>query len=390
LDIQVETIDKVIKKTVKVLENSKNQIFEICENAFSERDSLHNELAAVKAELEQLINKVDKLEHHYHLSRVRLSEVSRDFKRFTEEDIRKAYETATNLQMELLISREKETHMKARRDELQLRIRNAARTIEKAESLASQMSVVLEFMSGDLSQVTRILESAKNRQLIGLKIIMAQEEERKRISREIHDSVAQSIANVVLRAEIVVKMMAKQDLTAVKTEIVELKDQARMGLEEIRKIIFNLRPMALDDLGLIPIMRKFTQDFEDRTKIRTKFSLHGIESRLPSAMEVAIFRLIQESFANVFKHAQATYVSLDITYQSQMVKIAIHDNGIGFQLEAMEAKVASGSHFGIIGMKERVDLLEGRFELESDVNGGTRIIMLIPIKMESGKENESQ
>jgi len=394
LDIQVEAIDKVIKKTVQVLEKSKYQIFEICENAQSERDSLHNELLAVKVELEQIIAKVDKLENHYRLSRIRLTEVSRDFNRFKEEDIRKAYEAATNLQMELSISREKEANLKVRRDELHLRIRNADRTIERAEALGSQMSVVLEYMSGDMTQVTRILESAKNRQLIGLKIIMAQEEERKRISREIHDSVAQSIANVVLRAEIAEKMMTKQDLDSVKDEIHELKAQARSGLEEIRKIIFNLRPMALDELGLLHMMSKFTQDFEEKSKIRTKFTLYGKESRLPSAMEVAVFRLVQEAFTNVLKHAEASFVSLDITYQSQMVKITVQDNGKGFQVDAMNAKISSGSHFGIIGMQERVELLEGRFELESNVDGGTKVDMIIPIKMEnkmdSGKEKEPQ
>lgn len=389
MDIQVEDIDKVIKKTVGVLEKSKYQIFEICENAQTERDSLHNELSNVKIELEQIITSVDKLENHYKLSRIRLTEVSRDFNRFKEEDIRKAYEAATHIQMDLSISREKEINLKVRRDELHLRIRNADRTIERAEALGSQMSVVLEYMSGDMTQVTRILESAKNRQLIGLKIIMAQEEERKRISREIHDSVAQSIANVVLRAEIAEKMMSKQDIDGVKSEINELKAHARSGLEEIRKIIFNLRPMALDDLGLIPIMRKFTQDFEEKSKIRTKFRLHGIESRLPSAMEVAVFRLVQEAFTNVLKHAEATFVSLNLTYQSQMVKITIQDNGKGFQIESMNAKLSTGSHFGIIGMRERVDLLEGRFELESIVDGGTKIDMIIPIKMENGKEKDS-
>jgi two-component system sensor histidine kinase DegS len=389
VDIQVEDIDKVIKKTIGVLEKSKYQIFEICENAQGERDSLHNELTKVKSELDQIINNVDKLENHYRLSRIRLTEVSRDFNRFKEEDIRKAYEAAINIQMDLSISREKESNLKVRRDELHLRIRNADRTIERAEALGSQMSVVLEYMSGDMSQVTRILESAKNRQLIGLKIIMAQEEERKRISREIHDSVAQSIANIVLRAEIAERMMSKKDIDGVKSEIHELKSQARLGLEEIRKIIFNLRPMALDDLGLIPIMRKFTQDFEEKTKIGTQFKLYGIESRLPSAMEVAVFRLVQEAFTNVFKHAEASFVSLDLTYQSQMVKITVRDNGKGFLIESMNDKLSSGSHFGIIGMRERVELLEGRFELESIVDEGTKIDMIIPIKMENGKEKDS-
>ncbi|GJM73676.1 hypothetical protein HMSSN036_58920 [Paenibacillus macerans] len=137
------------------------------------------------------------------------------------------------------------------------------------------MGVVLEYFSGELGQVTRILESAKNRQLIGLKIILAQEEERKRISREIHDGPAQLLANLVLRTEIVERMLAKQEFKLVQDEIVDLKAQVRSSLEEMRKVIFNLRPMALDDLGLIPTLRKYVHDYEEKTKIRATFETRG-------------------------------------------------------------------------------------------------------------------
>jgi two-component system sensor histidine kinase DegS len=386
LEIQVDMIDNVIKKTVEVIESSKYQIFEICENALSERDNLRSELEQLKQELENTITKVDKLEMNYKLARIRLTEVSRDFQRFTESDIRRAYETATSFQLDLTVAREKEINLKARRDELQMRIRNSERTIERAEGLGSQMNVVLDYMSGDMTQVTRLLESAKNRQLIGLQIILAQEEERKRIARDIHDGAAQSIANVVLRAEIAERMMAKQNTEAVLSEIGDLKGQARSTLEEIRKIIFNLRPMALDDLGLVPILRKFTQDFEEKEKIRATFETFGKETRLPSAMEVAIYRLVQEAFTNIVKHAEATFVTLDITYQSTMTKITITDNGKGFTIDTSPAKMSNTSQYGLLGMRERVELLEGRFEIESNLNVGTTIKILIPTKIETRKE----
>src|SRR5690606_17378502 len=107
-------------------------------------------------------------------SRIRLAEVSRDFKSYSEKDIKSAYEHANRLQADILVYREKETHLKRRRHDLQKRIRNLERTIERAETVAAQMNVVLEYLTGDLSQVTRILETARNRQLIGLKIILAQ------------------------------------------------------------------------------------------------------------------------------------------------------------------------------------------------------------------------
>lgn len=377
--MQVDAIDRVIKNAITVMEDSKYQIFEICESARSERESLNKELQSVMEEVSSTIDQVDKLELSYKRARIRLTEVSRDFHKFTEEDIRISYEAATSMQLQLTIAREKESHLKQRRDELQKRIKNVDKQVERAESLVSQMNVVLEYLTGDLNQVTRILESAKNRQLLGLKIILAQEDERKRIAREIHDGLAQSMANVVLRTEITQRMLNRQEYDSVKEELHDLKQQVRSGLEEVRKIIFNLRPMALDDLGLIPTLRKFVQDFEDKTKIHTTFELHGRECRLPSGMEVAIYRLVQEAFSNVYKHANASHVSLEVTFQAKMVKITIQDNGDGFDVGVVEAKMSKGVNFGMIGMQERVELLEGRLDIDSQKGEGTRISLLIPI-----------
>ncbi|MDF2721730.1 MAG: histidine kinase [Paenibacillus sp.] len=385
--MQFDAIDKVIKNAIGVMESSKYQMFEICESARSEWELLNKELHQVKEEVTRTIDQVDKLEVDYKRSRIRLTEVSRDFHRFKEEDIRIAYEAATQIQLQLVMAREKEHHLRARRDELQKRIRNVDKTVERAEALVGQMNVVLNYLSGDLNQVTRILETAKNRQLLGLKIILAQEEERKRIAREIHDGPAQAMANMVLRSEIAERMIDRQEYSLVKAELGDLKSSVRHGLEEVRKIIFNLRPMALDDLGLLPTLRKYVQDFEDRTKIYVRFEVNGVESRLPSAMEVAVFRLIQEALTNVLKHAKASRVDVEMTYQRQMVKVGIRDNGVGFSVERLEASLSRGSsHFGIMGMRERVELLGGRMDIESEPDRGAKLTMIIPISMEQREE----
>jgi two-component system sensor histidine kinase DegS len=238
-----------------------------------------------------------------------------------------------------------------------------------------------------LNQVTRILESAKNRQLLGLKIILAQEEERKRIAREIHDGMAQTMANVVLRTEIAERMLTKQEFTAVKEELIDLKGQVRGGLEEVRKIIFNLRPMALDDLGIVPTLRKYVQDFEEKTKIRTTFTLVGRESRYPSGLEIAIFRLVQEALSNVAKHAKASFVSVELALEKEQVKINIVDNGIGFDVEKTHKIITKGNNFGLLGMRERVELLDGNMDIVSEKDSGAKITMVIPI---GGSENKEE
>lgn len=386
MDQHIVDINRVITNAISVMEDSKLQIYEICETARAELESLGQELEIVLEETIKTIDRVDQLEQDYRRARIRLTEVSRDFVRYKEEDIKNAYEKATQIQLDLMVYREKETYLKTRRDELQKRVRNVERSIERAETIASQINVVLEYLSGDLNQVSHILETAKNRQMIGLKIIVAQEEERKRISREIHDGPAQSLANIVIRTEIAERMLIKKEFQLVQDELVDLKGQVRAGLEDIRKIIFNLRPMALDDLGLVPALRKFVQDFEERTKIRTVFDQTGKEIRMPSAMEAGIYRLVQEAYTNAHKHASASYVTLEIAFQPEMVTITVVDNGVGFQSELVENQASHNSHFGLIGMRERVDLLEGRMEIDSKLGQGTKVIFHIPISAENRKE----
>lgn len=370
-------INRIFTNTIQVMEESKYQIYEVCESARNERAALEKELEQVLKQTIEVIDQVDKHELEYRYARIRLTEVSRDFTRYGEQDIKKAYEKATLIQLQLATLREQEKHLKLRRDDLQLRVRNVEKNIERAESIASQMNVVLEYLSGDMDNVTRILESAKNRQLLGLKIILAQEEERKRIAREIHDGPAQSLANLVLRTEIAERLASKKDYDSVQVELADLKGQVRTGLEEIRKIIFNLRPMALDDLGLIPTLRKLTQDFEDRVKIHSTFEVHGKEVRLSSSMEAAIYRLIQEALSNVQKHADASRVIINLNFLAEQLHINVKDNGKGF-------KQPSGkddqTHYGIIGMYERVELLEGSIDIQSEADKGTEIKIVIPFK----------
>ena len=381
-----DVIDRVFKNTIDVMENSKYQIFEILQVAREEYTSLTQELQRVIQEAQETIDKVDKLELSYNRARIRLTEVSRDFVRFTERDIRAAYEKATELQLELMIAREREVYLRSRRDELQMRVRSVQSSVERAESIGSQMSVVLEYLSGELGQVTKIVESVKNRQLMGLKIILAQEEERKRIAREIHDGPAQMLANLVLRTEIVERMLVKQEFGLVHREVVDLKGQVRGSLEEMRKVIFNLRPMALDDLGLIPTLRKYVHDFEEKTQIRTVFDIKGKEHRLSSAMEAGVFRLVQEALSNVAKHSGAHQVLVEITYQAQLIKIIVKDDGSGFNMEELKRKQSKREHFGLVGMRERVELLEGRMEIQSASGQGAAIVIHIPTNVDKGKE----
>lgn len=377
MSLDLSMLDGVIKKTIETVENGKYQIFEIVEQARQESEHLRHEIEQVKEEVNQVIENTDRLEREFRRSRQHLSVVSQNFKQYTEDDIRKAYEQANQKQLELLLLQEKEGQLRERRNDLQFRLRNIEQTVDKAEKVMGQMGVIMGYLTGDLKQVGEMIEDVKHQQQMGLRIIQAQEEERKRVAREIHDGPAQSMANVVLRTELVEKVFIHEGIEKAREELNEIKGMIRESLTDVRRIIFNLRPMALDDLGLVPTLKRYIEELSKKNHTDFEFKTFGKENRLPPAMEVALFRLVQESLNNVIKHAKATDVQLKLEFQRDRIFLIVSDNGIGFD---MKQKTREG--FGILGMKERIKLLEGQIVIQSAPGKGTKLFLSIPLNGE--------
>lgn len=374
----IQELNEVIQSAIRTMEQSKAQIFEIAESAKMEGYNLKRELDMVVEEVKLVIETYDQYERKYKLMRMRLSEVSKNFHLYSEKDIRDAYEETNQILIDLRLTSERERYLRKRRDELSLRLKNLERTIAKAESLMGQIGVVLGYLQGDIARMTLELESAKDGHLFGLRIIEAQEEERKRVAREIHDGPAQSMANVVLRAELADRMMSQGNIEQAKVELRDLKSLVRSSLSDVRRIIYDLRPMALDDLGLVPALRRFVEAYGDSKEFEIDFRIFGLEERLPSSMEVAIYRLVQESINNISKHAKAKHVTVHLEFKPLKILIKIADDGVGFE----EAELKKGSRFGLMGMRERVKLLDGEIQIISAPNQGTKILIEIPLPLE--------
>lgn len=377
MSIDVGLLDQVMKKTLRTVESSKEQIFEIAETARKEYHNMVTEIQEVREKIGEVIDRVDALDMQYRQARSRLMIVSKNFHQYTEDDIRIAYEEAHALQIDLLLAREKEKNLRKRRDDLENRLRNIGETIEKAEALMTQMSVVLGYLKGDLGQVEELLATAKQHQMMGLRIIQAQEEERKRVAREIHDGPAQSMANVVLRADLVEKMLKNEQAADALRELQGLKEMVRLSLADVRRIIFNLRPMALDDLGLVPTLQKYIRTFEEQTQLQVELVVFGKELPLGSSFKAGMFRLIQECLTNVAKHARARFVQVKLEFQPNVLYLVVKDDGAGFSVEEAQR---SGTSFGLLGMRERTQLLQGTMEITSAPGEGTKVFFQIPIK----------
>jgi two-component system, NarL family, sensor histidine kinase DegS len=198
------------------------------------------------------------------------------------------------------------------------------------------------------------------------------EEERLRIARDMHDGPAQSMANLVLQAEFLEKLLGKDPGRLVK-ELAEFKSGVRDALDETRRLIFDLRPMTLDDLGLVPTLRKFIKEYADKSTLTARFHLVGEERRLPGNYEAVLFRIVQEALTNARKHANARTVEVTLTLQPHRAVAVVKDDGDGFDVTATEARQGRTRNLGLISMRERADLEKGALEIRSQIGKGTEV-----------------
>jgi two-component system, NarL family, sensor histidine kinase DegS len=377
--VDLGSLDQIIKKTIEAINSSKGEIYDIAENARNECRRLEEELRQLKTEVRELIDNVKRLEKELVESKRKLASVNKNFEKYTQEELKEAYEKADNLRISLAIKREQEQFLIKRRNDLEIRIKEASKTVQKADDLISHVGVALGCLTGDLMKWSMQIDNMAQRQMMGVKVIQAQEEERQRVAREIHDGAAQSMSNVVLKAEICEKMI-DIDIEKSKEELRMLKRVVRDSLQEVRKIIYNLRPMSLDDLGLVPTLQRYTSNFQEETGIFVSFKTRGNYDNIKPVISLTLFRIIQEALNNVRKHANAKNVIIIIEFLKENAKLYVCDDGIGFNIEQLQAKRKDiNGGFGLYSMRERIQLLDGNFEISSHHGNGTRINITIPL-----------
>ena len=373
--VDIQNLENIFANMVNVMDQSKNDIFTISEQSRQSFQEMQAELVIIKEDISRVITEGDYLEDMTRQSRRRLADVSKNFMKFTEEEVRQAYEVANDLLVRLSINRMEEKQLRARRDELDRRIVALLETIEKADHLVNQVTTVITYLTSDLKMVGEVLETARQKQEFAIQIIQAQEEERKRLSRDIHDGPAQMLANVLLRSGLIEKTFNERGPIDALSELNQLKEMVRNALLEVRRIIYDLRPMALDDLGLIPTLRKYSSTVMEYEKgVAIHFMNNGTEKRFESNIEVAIFRLVQECITNALKHGNSRDVWVKVEWLRDTMNIVVKDNGKGFDLNQTKDK-----SFGIIGMRERIELLKGEMKIMSTIGKGTTVLFRIPL-----------
>jgi two-component system sensor histidine kinase DegS len=210
-----------------------------------------------------------------------------------------------------------------------------------------------------------------------VRIIEAQERERQRLSRQMHDGPAQALTNLVLQAEICERLFAS-DPDRASAELTNLKDAVAATFQKVKGFILSLRPMMLDDLGLVPTLRRYVDSFSENSGVVTQLIFTGIEQRLASHQEVTIFRIIQELLNNAQEYGHATSVKIGLDLGDDVVRVSVEDNGSGFDMD--DVFISSGSdRLGLATMRERVEMLGGQIEFDSGVGRGTLVSFELPV-----------
>lgn len=227
-------------------------------------------------------------------------------------------------------------------------------------------------------RTAELARRSDERDLLLQKVMTAQEEERSRIARDLHDQVGQSLTGLAMSLGAAEGELETKD-RAISLRIGELREAASDTIEEVRRMMGDLRPSILDDMGLSAAVGWFLENHLERTGVESSLEVVGLTSELPKAVEITAFRVVQEALNNVVKHADASNAEVRLSGTNDQINGEIIDDGIGFDLAEVEPSADGGWAVGLLGMKERISLIGGSLDIETAPGSGTAVRFFIPL-----------
>jgi two-component system, NarL family, sensor histidine kinase DegS len=327
IDLQAELVEarKAQREITLMIEQSQNEVTKLAQRN-----------ASITAHLQQVQTKLDQL---------------------PVAEVRMAYDAALDAQQRLFVMRGQLDKLQSDKDHLE----KYCSALERVRQAEGDQTVGLSAKpKGSVAEIEMVVN--------------AQEAERQRLSRQMHDGPAQAMANFILQTEIAIRLL-DADPKKAKEELVSLKGSAMRTFEKLRNFIFELRPMMLDDLGLAPTIRKYIEAFKEQTSLDAAVTVTGTERRLEPYLEVMIFRAVQELLGNAARHSQAAGVKVQLDMGNDAIRVSVDDNGRGFDPDAVQGNTTLGLRL----IRERVEMLGGTFSVDSALGKGARILFTVPL-----------
>lgn len=254
--------------------------------------------------------------------------------------------------------------------------------IDKLKTAAAMVDQVIKESLKESAIIEQEIKPLMNDK--GLSILEAQEIDRQRIACDLHDTTVQNLTSLVHKSELCVKLIDIDAIRA-KLELNSMGNTLKNVINDMRGIIYNLKPMTLEDLGLTVTVERFACRLMEANDIQIRVQTNNEVANILPVIKLSLFRVIQESCNNVIKHAKASLIIIDISYDEKSITISIKDNGCGFDLSTMsESHTKSTTSFGLSIMRERIALLSGKLEITSEIGKGTEIIVTVPNNVSEG------
>jgi two-component system, NarL family, sensor histidine kinase DegS len=343
-----------------------NATDEYQERLLADYEATKANLTEVSATLNQSQNELNRLMQIKANVTAQLQQLSGDSDSVSKADIRSAFNSAMDAQQRLLV-------MRGQLDKLQEQ-KNA---LQKYQAL---LESILEYLHNGQTKTNAVKDNTDKVSMLEM-LITSQESERQKLSRQMHDGPAQALSNFIVQSEIATRMY-EIDQTKAKEELEKLKLSAMGTFQKIRTYISDLRPMMLDDLGLVPTIKRYVNNMKEQTGVDVNLIVIGTYRRLKPYLEVFVFRAVQELIGNAVKHNQDNVskikIDVTITLETNLVKAEIKDNGKGIKQSEMQ----STGGLGLKLIRERSQLLGGSLEVVSSESEGTQVTLLIPVEDE--------
>jgi two-component system sensor histidine kinase DegS len=335
---------------------------ELIESTREELERIQREMREIGRMVDQSRGEVEKMAQRNATIAAGLRQMQGNLEAMPRGDVKVAYDAALDSQQRLFTMRGQMEKLQGEQANLERFAEHLSKTQEALQ--ANQAGAVSD---DGAPTIVRVIE--------------AQEAERQRLSRQIHDGPAQALSNFILQTEIAVRLF-DIDPDRAKAELGNLKTSATATFQKVRDFIFDLRPMMLDDLGVVPTVKRYVNAFKEKSGLQTTLTVTGAERRLESVREVVIFRGLQELLGNVREHAQATQVRVSLDMDESRIRAVVEDNGKGF--DSQTAFSEAQKTIGLSALKERIDLLGGLLQIDSQAGQGTRVMLEIPAGGPSG------
>lgn len=327
----------------------------------TELDETTRALREITLMIEQSQGELSKLTQRNAAITAHLQQVQSQMDSIPPQEVRNAYDSALEAQQRLFVMRGQLEKLQTEKKHLE-RIKTV---LEKSQSLPSSAG---SSTGGGISSGKSTMTSVEM-------LVNAQETERQRLSRQMHDGPAQALSNFILQTEIAMRLF-DHDAAQAKDELNNLKTSAMGTFQKVRNFIFELRPMMLDDLGLVPTVRRYADAFKEQTSLDVNLTVTGNERRLEPYLEVMLFRALQELLGNTARHGQATQVKVMLDMGEDRVRVSVDDNGKGFDPDVVQ----QGNSLGLKLIRERAEMLGGNFEVDSSVGRGARVSFSVPAR----------